>query len=525
LVDSATVSHRLGQGADASKERQLHHEITACQMNAHPNVLFVMADQQHAGRLGCYGDPVVQTPNHDWIAREGVRFSSAYCNSPICGPSRTCFFSGRYVHQHGVHTNHGTDPARSPVWMPQHFRSHGYTTAGVGKMHMGHEWVADQLDYCRNENLFDSAPDDPWGPAGAHYWAYLRQRGLLRESELVAGPGEAIHPFHTSLLPEDASQEAWIGREAVAYLRQRPRDVPFFLHLSFPRPHDPLYVPRPFDTMYDPATITLPPNTGDDFANRSPAIRERYERSKHMYPYAASSAAEMRRVQAQYYALISLNDKHLGAVLDELRDQDLLESTIIAYVADHGDFAGEHGLHFKGLGIYEPIHRIPFMVRFPRAIVPGTVSDLMVESVDLFPTLSELAGLPAPKAAGRSILPALAQPDLWRKRASVCEWMCQGAVSAVREPETRLLYSRDGRSNELYDLARDPWETNNIWSPADAQSRLASALLRFTDWSHDCVEIQTRPIRPPGSRVDEMIRSVPAMGGKLSAREYWERFG
>ncbi|NOY75242.1 MAG: sulfatase-like hydrolase/transferase, partial [Kiritimatiellaeota bacterium] len=375
-----------------------------------PNILFIMADQHHAGRLGCCGDSVVQTPQHDRIANEGVRFTSAYANSPICGPSRSCFFSGRYVHQHGVYLNSGMDPACSE-WMTGHFREHGYTTAGVGKMHMGPLWVASQLDYIRNENIFDAPHDDLFGPMGAHYYSYLAENGLWEKCEFMDSQKAGPWPCRTWPLPEEYSPEAWIGRETVRYLREQPSDKPFFLHVSFPRPHDPLYVPEPFDTMYDPDTIPLPPNAADNFRTKSPRSRAAWECLKtkeRVYPYLASSSDELRRIEARYYGLISLNDKYIGLILDELEARGILDDTIIVFTADHGDFAGEHGLHFKNLGIYEPVHRIPLLLRSPGRIAAGTISDLLVESVDLYPTLCDLAGLPVPdRISGASVMPAL----------------------------------------------------------------------------------------------------------------------
>jgi len=460
-------------------------------MDNYPNIVFIMSDQHHANCLGCYGNPVIQTPNHDFIAQGGVRFTSAYANNPICGPSRTCFFSGRYVHQHGVYGNTGAKPECSQ-WMTEHFRRHGYTTAGIGKMHMGYKWVGSQMDYVRNENLFDAPPDDPLGPMGAHYHRYLVEKGKWENymSSLEYSVSSVVPqwwPCATSELPEEDAQEAWIGRETIQYLRKRDRRQPFFLHVSFPRPHDPLLVPKPFDNMYKPSDIILPANHCDDFHDKSPGIKEQYQ-MKHKYPYRPDNPDGLRRVEAYYYGLISLNDKYLGMILDELRVQNILEDTIIVFTADHGDFAGEHGLHFKNLGIYEAVHRIPFLIRYPKKIAGTSVCNYLIESVDLYPTLCDLAGLPAPEdIAGESIIPSLEGRKPWTKSVSVCDWR---RIQSLRTREARMIYSADGRSCELYELREDPWEMNNVWDNSKYAKLRETMVKTLLNWYIEKIEKQ-----------------------------------
>lgn len=491
-----------------------------------PNVLFIMADQHHAGRLACCGDPVISTPHHDRIASEGIRFTRAYANSPICGPSRTCFFSGRYGHQHGVFGNFGVDPHRSR-WMTDHFRRNGYTTAGIGKMHMGYQWIESELDYVRNESLVDAPPNDPLGRAGAHYQVYLRDKGLLRRSRFfdartIGGDWMGC----TWDLSEEHSPEAWVGRETVAYLKNRPMDKPFFLHVSFPRPHPPLLVPEPFASMYDPVTIPLPPNAGDDFQEKSPGVREKCARSDagedHNNPYHPSSKAELQKTEAHYNALISLNDKYIGVILDEIEAQGVLDDTIVVFTADHGDLAGEHGFHTKNLSIYEAIHRIPLLIRYPRRIAAGRITDLLIESVDFYPTLCELAGLPAaPKpVAGRSVLAALDGSEKWRKTAAVCEGIAQ---CTLRTERARMLFSPDGRWNELYDILEDPWEMNNVWNSPSHSGLRESMMQTLLGWHIETAE-HSRDLVPEGSTVREMMRLMPYSNGPLSYDEFLRRF-
>jgi len=481
-----------------------------------PNVLFMMSDQHHANCLGCYGNRVIKTPHHDWIAREGVRFTRAYANSPICNPSRTSFLSGLYVHQHGNYGNTGTDPGRAR-WMTDQFRENGYTVAGVGKMHMGNEWLRSQMDYVRNENLFDAPADDPLGEWGAHYHRYLLEQGVWEDCGHFYDPEKPIpedfRPYSTWRLGEEHSQEAWTGREAIRYLRQRDRARPFFLHVSFPRPHDPLLVPSPFDTMYDPADIPPPPNHHDRFEGRAPGLRERYEIGRrNKYPFAPDDPEELREAEVHYYGLISLNDKYFGLILDELRGQNVLDETIIVFTSDHGDFAGEHGMHFKNLGIYEPVHRIPLMIRYPSRIPAESVFDGTVESIDLYPTLCELAGIPVPDdLPGQQVVSAAVEGLTWQKDTALCEGSFWGKdLIALRTEQARLIYCGDTDFCELYDLTEDPWEMRNVWGSAEHAS-LREEMLRLLQ------ERRTRPVErqkgPPMHPADTfggaMIRGRP----------------
>ena len=167
--------------------------------------------------------------------------------------------------------------------------------------------------------------------------------------------------------------EVWLGDQTLDFLQHRDRTRPFFAYVNFERPHDPLSVPEPYDRLYDPGAVTVPAKAGDTFEGKS-RRQQAAARGESMYPYRPRTDADLRRCIAHYYGLVTLIDEQIGRMLAELEAQGILDSTIIVYTADHGDFAGEHGLIWKNLGFYEAVHRIPLLLMhgpLPEGVRPG----------------------------------------------------------------------------------------------------------------------------------------------------------
>jgi arylsulfatase A-like enzyme len=377
-------------------------------MNRRPNILWLMSDQHHAGVLGCAGHPDVRTPHLDRLAGRGVRFDRAYCNNPICGPSRSSFLTGQYVKTHGVSGNHMRELAERPAAnLAQQFREAGYETGFVGKAHLPAAWMEDGFSFIRYCDLIDADPEDP---RSCHYFNDLVEAGLGdaydHGKRLPGQTGHGMEAF-VSEIPDRLSLETWTGDQALAFLRQRDRERPFFLKVSFQRPHDPYAPPPECADWYDPGQLSLPDNAGDFLERRlagKPAFQQTYAATGERggYPFRPRDAADLRVQLAGYYTLVTMIDREIGRIVAELEAAGELDDTLIIYVADHGDFAGEHGLMLKNLGIYEAIHRIPWIMAGP-GLAAGKTSDALIESVDFYPTLAEAAGLPVPDAVeGRS---------------------------------------------------------------------------------------------------------------------------
>ena len=445
------------------------------------NVVLIMTDQHHARCLGCAGESVLKTPSIDRLAEEGVHFTSAYAQSAHCGPSRVSFLTGMYEHTHLRHRN-DEEPPMELSSLPVQLREHGYQTTLIGKGHVGVEWPREHFDDCRFSFMTDALPGDPLSVA---YFKYLVDNGVADRFDQA---GKYYHldpdkPLPISELPLEHSLENWTGDETVRYLRQRDMAKPFFAFVSFDRPHEPLILQAELAGMYDPDEIQLPANVDDTFETKSD-LQKAAGRGELGYPYHPSTQAGLRRVLARYYAIITHIDEQVGKIYAELEAQGILDDTIILFTADHGNFAGEHGLFAKNLGFYECIHGIPYLMRYPRGLPTGARFDGIVESVDMYPTLAELLGIEAPiTVQGRSFARALRGEGKWTKSASLCEHVTADYhYMSMRTRDFRITVDAAGDASELYDHRCDPGELVNLWDHGDysqIRARLVLDMLRY----------------------------------------------
>lgn len=447
------------------------------------NVLFLMADQHNAECIGVTAKrPELRTPHLDRIAENGVRFERAYCNVPICQPSRISFFSGQYAHTHGMLGNHDFHYAGNmPPSLAETFRMHGYQTALVGKSHMIKAWDKKGFEHIRYCDLCDT---DRWDILSNHYFKYLVDNGLgdMYEDSSGSLPGVDFD-YGKAKLPYKHSHEAWTGDESIKFLQNRDKHRPFFLFTSFERPHPTWLVADEIFDSYSPEEINLPASSADaferDFAAKPDHIRI-------MFQDRRKTEAMTRKCLTCHYALITAIDGEIGRILKYLQEQNELENTVIVYTADHGEFAGDHGVIKKNIGIYESIHRIPFLVSAP-GIKPTVDFENIIESIDLYPTLCEICGIASPESAeGNSFTPMLAGKKGTKERA-ICEWGVSDddRSHAIRTKEWRLVHYRHWRCGELYHTSADPGELNNLWDSPEHQAKKTELLeYLLTEVSH-----------------------------------------
>lgn len=435
-----------------------------------PNILWIMSDQHHASAWGRGGREEVQTPHLDRLASLGTTYTRAYCNNPICGPSRACFLTGQYIASHQVT---GNNIFNSQVIAARNlgktFREAGYQSGLIGKGHLPKRWMEDGFEVRRFCDLADAERDDP---RSVPYFDYLVRQGLADAYDLGKltqdRAGSRMERF-VSEIPLEHSVEVWTGNETVRFLKERDQSRPFFLQMSFQRPHDPYAPSLGRERLYEPDKLPLPDNA-DDYLERRMAGKPLFQRdysglpAGEGYPYRPESKADLRKQMAYYYSLITTIDEQIGRVLAQLEASGELDNTIIVYHADHGDFAGEHGFMLKNLGIYEAIHRIPFILSYPGG-PKGKIEEGMVESVDLFPTLCHLTGVSIPGGGDGHIVTG--EQACFREYV-VCEWDFpiepQSRVYAVRDKNYRLVYYPERPDDgELYHCLEDPGEVNNLY--------------------------------------------------------------
>ncbi|MGB3799083.1 MAG: sulfatase [Lewinella sp.] len=382
------------------------------------NVVVIIADDL-SNTLGCYGAAGVISPNIDRLAARGIKFDRAYCQASLCNPSRASILSGRRPHQLGIWDN---DPHFRGIYprlvtLPQHFKENGYHSVGIGKIF--HNWA-------------QAIEGDPisWSEPQIHHW------GIHAQDWYVAG---RVYRAHTDLpkgaavqsvdVPDEAYLDGRIANAAVDKLREL-QETPFFLAVGFWKPHLPYNAPQRYWDLYDrnklPQVIYTDPVGGVSEFNYVDSDEARsYTDVPKEGPVPVDKQQELRH---GYLAAISYLDAQVGKILDELDRLDLTDNTTIVFVSDHGYHAGEHGQFGKWTN-FEQGTRVPLIIASPGNTRPKTASNSLVELVDLYPTLLEVADLPAPrdedKMGGTSILTVLKDPT-----ASVNSY----AVSQISRP-------------------------------------------------------------------------------------------
>ena len=451
-----------------------------------PNIVLLMADQQKATSLGLYGNPDVRTPVLDALAARGLLARDYFVQHPLCFPSRATIMTGLYPHTHGVFSNSGPMPADEPV-MAELLRDAGYQTGTVGHFHKS----------SGGDRGFEYAYDMSDGILG-ELW---RERTVLARSQ----PRRTQHMVATTGHPPDADLNGRMTELGLQFLDQADRSRPFFLQIAWIDPHPPYFAPAPYDTMYDHDGLALPPQeTG--FAEKPPA---QLRTAQDMGTLDAPEA-EVRAALAYYYGMVSHLDAQVGRVIDYLERHGLVDNTVLVYTADHGDYAGEHGMFGKSCTLYDCLVRVPLLLVGPDNIVPqGSVLGGLTQSVDLLPTLLELAGVAAPEhVQGRSWRRAWnGEDDDARFNTAFAQVGAQSPrmvndpargnnlpfgppasgrqvelTSMIRTTEWKLVYTPGREINELYHLTTDPWELHNVYARERDGPVVADLLRRLHDW-------------------------------------------
>jgi iduronate 2-sulfatase len=428
-----------------------------------PNVLFIASDDLNNG-LGCYRHPVVRSPNIDRLARRGVRFDRAYCQFPLCNPSRASFLTGLRPDHTGVLENATQFRKNVPdaVTLPQTFRKNGYFVARVGKLY--HYGVPGQIGT-------DGLDDPP------SWEKVVNPRGRDRDDEdriFSLTPGQ--FGGTVSWLAADGTDEEQtdgIGAAEAIRLLEQNRDRPFFLAVGFYRPHTPYVAPKKYFDLYPADRIRLP-EVSEDERDRAPALA--FGSAK---PEQGRMTDQQRREAIQaYYAATTFMDAQVGKVLDALDRLKLTERTIVVFLSDHGYHLGEHGLWQK-MSLWENSARVPLIIHDPRSNGRGRSTGRTVELTDLHPTLADLCGLPAPGGLdGKSLRPLLRDPRSTWDRPAYTQ-VTRGGGRGINAPRRsmgrtvrteRWRYTEwDGgeRGAQLYDMEKDPRELRNLADDPD----------------------------------------------------------
>jgi iduronate 2-sulfatase len=458
-----------------------------------PNVLLICVDDLKP-LLGCYGDPHAKTPHLDRLAKRSVVMEAAYCNQAVCAPSRHALMTGLRPQTLGIY-DLGTNFRKSrpdAITMAQHFRKQGFRAEAMGKIfHVGHGNGEDAASW--------DVPHFSGGRAGMYQAP--ENRGVQRNKN---GNGPA---YENADVADDAYPDGVVASEAIGRLTEavkRP-ETPFFLAVGFVKPHLPFCAPKKYWDMHDPAklplaTVTEPPVGAPSYAPQFGGELRNYQD----IPRQGALSQDLQRTLIHgYYAAASYMDAQLGRVLDKLDELKLTEQTIIVLWGDHGWHLGDHGMWCKHTN-YEQAARIPLLISAP-GVAPARTK-AFVETVDIFPTLSEMAGLPMPAgidgvsfakvlrapetAARESIIHVFPRNKLLGRairtaRYRMVEWKVPGAETSTAE-------------YELYDYEKDPLETKNL---AASQPEVLATLKAI---------LATHPEAKPQLRIGNQAPAAPA---------------
>ena len=452
-----------------------------------PNIIYFFSDQHRHDAMGCAGNTVIQTPNLDRMAGEGVRFSRVYTQSPICQPARASVITGQYTHQHGISQNFVKD--FDPEWptMMKQLQAAGYTTAEIGKTHF-YSPREETLKNISTPNGFDLRLNNgfirsfgfdhvleefdryihayPKANFITPYTEHLKAKGLLEAYQEQIRSIWRLTPTHwngvTSVLPQEDDLTSFIADRAIDWIKSYNGDKPFFLMVSFVAPHVPLMADPVWAAYYQNAEIARGPRQSPDKPNE---IMEQYIEtlSRHSNSHLLTDEYVLNGAR-QYYGMVSLIDQKIGAIMKEVEDRGFGDKTWFFYSADHGEMLGDHNLMAK-MNFYKSSVLVPAIIRPPEPVEPK-VEDGIIESIDFTGTILDLAGADPVKGSGaRSLLSFINGRGRSREVAfSAIEFQHLHSYFVMAATENhRLTIEREtGTPCEFFDLKEDPDELNNL---------------------------------------------------------------
>ena len=441
--------------------------LLAAEGEKRPNILFIMADDHAAHAISSYGSTINQTPQLDRLALQGMRFDRMFAVNSICTPSRATVLTGKYSHINGVPVFNRFDGSQPTV--AKYLQAAGYYTGIIGKWHLESD------------------------PTGFDKWTILPGQGDYFNPTFLEAGGKRVIKGYVTDITTDLS---------IDFLKNRPQDKPFFLMCHHKAPHRNWQPDAKHKAMFAGKVIPEPPTLRDDGVGRTDAIRECKQKVLENLspndtkgaPPAGMSGDELlkwkyQRYMQDYLACVQSVDDNVGRLLDYLDEAGLAANTLIIYTSDQGFFLGDHGLYDKRF-MYEESIRMPFLVRWPGVIKPGSVQAAMGINPDFAPTFLEAAGLPVPAdMQGRSLMPLFKGkvPADWRGSWYYRYYHDPGdhntrAHYGVRTTTHKLIYFWKKDQWEMYDLVADPGEMHNLYSdPAQAEtvSKLKAELYRL----------------------------------------------
>lgn len=461
-----------------------------------PNILWYCTDQQRFDTIGALGNPHVHTPNLDRLVAQGVAFTQAYCQAPICTPSRASFLTGKYPSTVHLNTNGNMWFPSGETLITRRLAALGYDCGLIGKLHLagaasGRE---PRTDDGYRYFQYSHAPRDNWR-TGHDYADWLREQGEDPAQVLTVKNstfGDLMEPSpDRDNVPPHLHQTHWGTEKAIEFISQ-PRSDPWMLSVNVYDPHPPYNPPWEYYRRFDPDALPGPHFRDSDLEHQARLAKVDFQ-SKPQRPEAMQAS----KIKAAYYAMIEQIDTEFGRLVAFLEQTGQRDNTVIIFSTDHGESLGDHGLKEKGCRFFDGLTRVPLIWSWPegtaagnRHFTTGLQSDALVGLLDIAPTPLDIIGLPTPQEMqGRSLLPVLAgetSPHYYRDYVR-CEYYNavnlpdQTFGTMYRDRRWKLNVYHGHNLGELYDLERDPFEFDSLWDHPDYRDVKADLLVKSFD--------------------------------------------
>ena len=445
------------------------------------------------------GNLLVRTPNIDSLVEDGVAFEQAYCQSPVCTPSRASFLTGRYPRTTRCRQNGQTIPA-DEVLVSKMFADAGYRCGLAGKLHLascseGKPEV--RIDDGYHDFRWSHHPQPDW-PENA-YTQWLHAKGKSWD-ELYSGPSTG---YVKEGVPAEYHQTTWCAEMAIDFIRGN-QGRPWFFSFNCFDPHHAFDPPAEYMQRYNPADMPLPKCRDGELRDK-PTFQQLDSEWAHNSPGEFHTGAmtddDRRQVTAAYYAMCELIDDQVGRILQTLEETGQRDNTLIIFMSDHGEMLGDHGIYFKGPHFYDEAIRVPLVISWPKHFGSGVRVTDFVELVDLVPTVLEASGQAIPeRVQGKSLMPLLtgSEVDKPHRDSVYCEyynsWTHSDAYgSMLRTADAKIVVYHGMDQGELYDLTTDPEEFSNLWNSPDHTELKLGMMKRCFDAS--VLSMDPLPIR------------------------------
>ncbi len=489
------------------------HSLEKRARNSKLNVIYIMTDQHSQAVSGCYGHDIVQTPHIDSIAESGIRYTNAFCASPLCSPSRVAWLTGTHPHTNGVVTHNNSrhrsgksyrkniDPGiRSLI---NEIRDAGYATHGSGFIH------ADQ----HVANTARPYAELGFSTFGADRDAYLTQVGkeVAQQYNMANTISEMWEHTYRNVegapfpYGEGKLWDSVITEDSLAFLDRQSGETPFFLYVGFRAPHPPWCAPERFHSRYDPAKIGELPNYKVCFTDKPRRVIERVN----YYELWNLPEEMVRRSIAAYFGFVSYIDSCIGRILNKVKDKHLLENTLIVYTSDHGEMLYKNGICEKHT-FFEDAVKIPLICSLPGTIPKGLTSDALISNIDLLPSVLTLLDIPLPGfIEGKEISPTWAGEDV-QDHIYAEYYHSLDPCRMVRDKRYKYIHTEEDIC-ELYDIENDPLESINLaWYSQYAERVRRMEELVMADW-----EIPHVPVWAAWNDLNERKQRMRLSGTKI----------